>query len=270
MPDGRENPFRTVINTFLCPSDPNGREVHAYGVARGNYRLCFGDYWVQIDDASMRGVMVAGSGAASNIDRDYFLTRRLEDIKDGTSNTVYVGEVAVTQEAGDTSIRSGFAPLSVTYVDTRPSGCAAMRGTGGMLISATPNAVKGWAWSGGLLATTGFNTILPPNQPSCTTNTDPLWGDYSTVSGGYDNAADIPVFQYRNPLITASSYHSGGVNVALCDGSVRFISETIDAGNPTLYPANSPSNWWTTNVESVYGVWGALGTIAAGESVSVP
>jgi len=75
-------------------------------------------------------------------------------------------------------------------------------------------------------------------------------------------------------MITASSYHNGGVNVALCDGSVRFISETIAAGDPTAYPANSPSNWsgawWNTNLESVYGVWGALGTVAAGESVSVP
>jgi prepilin-type processing-associated H-X9-DG protein len=82
------------------------------------------------------------------------------------------------------------------------------------------------------------------------------------------------MFQYKNPLITASSYHSGGVNVALCDGSVRFISEMIDAGNPTLYPANAPitgaNAWWTTNVESVYGVWGAMGTIAAGDSVSAP
>ncbi len=44
------------------------------------------------------------------------------------------------------------------------------------------------------------------------------------------------------------------------DGSVRFISETIDAGNATLSPNYSRG--------SVYGVWGALGTKDGGETVS--
>ena len=42
--------------------------------------------------------------------------------------------------------------------------------------------------------------------------------------------------------------------------SVRFISETIDTGNLYAAPA--------TQGESVYGVWGALGTKDGGEAVS--
>ena len=45
--------------------------------------------------------------------------------------------------------------------------------------------------------------------------------------------------------VTARSYHSGGVNCLCCDGSVRFIKNSI--------------NWVT---------WRALGTIASGEAIS--
>jgi prepilin-type processing-associated H-X9-DG protein len=45
--------------------------------------------------------------------------------------------------------------------------------------------------------------------------------------------------------VTARSYHPGGVNTLFCDGSVRFIKNSI--------------NWVT---------WRALGTIASGEVVS--
>lgn len=45
-----------------------------------------------------------------------------------------------------------------------------------------------------------------------------------------------------------------------CDGSVAFISETIDSGNLT---ASS-----LTNNRSPYGVWGAMGSKAGGEVVT--
>jgi prepilin-type processing-associated H-X9-DG protein len=48
-------------------------------------------------------------------------------------------------------------------------------------------------------------------------------------------------------LVPASSLHDGGVNSLLADGSVHFISDSIDAA-----------------------VWQALGTRNGQESVSVP
>jgi prepilin-type N-terminal cleavage/methylation domain-containing protein/prepilin-type processing-associated H-X9-DG protein len=48
-----------------------------------------------------------------------------------------------------------------------------------------------------------FYTLLPPNSPSCS-------------------------FSFENGLVSATSHHWGGVNVSFLDGSVRFISNSID------------------------------------------
>jgi hypothetical protein len=52
--------------------------------------------------------------------------------------------------------------------------------------------------------------------------------------------------------------HTGGVNIVSMDGSVRFISDGIDTGN-TAAINTAPTG------PSLYGVWGALGTISGGE-----
>ena len=56
--------------------------------------------------------------------------------------------------------------------------------------------------------------------------------------------------------------HQTGVTIAMCDASVRFITNYIDAGDPSVTPpvtALGASKW---------GVWGALGTAKGGESVA--
>jgi hypothetical protein len=51
------------------------------------------------------------------------------------------------------------------------------------------------------------------------------------------------------------------VNGTIGDGSVRFISETINAGDNTKTPV--------TGGQSPYGAWGALGSINGGEATSM-
>lgn len=51
-------------------------------------------------------------------------------------------------------------------------------------------------------------------------------GTYKFINYGASNIATEGAFPYP------SSFHSGGVNMVFCDGSVRFISETI---NGTVY-----------------------------------
>jgi hypothetical protein len=72
-------------------------------------------------------------------------------------------------------------------------------------------------------------------------------------------------------IISATSYHRGGVNGLIGDGAVRFISDninyfsagtdmsTIQAGNPAEVTGASP-----------FGVWGALGSIDGGEVTEIP
>ena len=73
--------------------------------------------------------------------------------------------------------------------------------------------------------------LAPPNSPSCATEN---WGD-------------------NWGIFSASSYHGGGINALMGDGSVRFVSDAIGTGNLS---SAEPSS----GAMSPYGVWGAIGT----------
>ncbi len=94
---------------------------------------------------------------------------------------------------------------------------------------------------------TGFHAVLPPNSPSC----------YASGASTWDG-------QFLN---SASSYHSGGVNVVMGDGSVRFVSDTVDCGSSSN--ANYSTGMAGLSGKSPYGVWGAMGTVGGGETVSL-
>jgi len=106
--------------------------------------------------------------------------------------------------------------------------------------SLTVTSTAGTAWNVGFCGYTTFNTILPPNGPSCNGT---AWPDGPAIE-------------------PPTSYHPGGVTVLMCDGSVTFVSETIDTGQ---LDRNSVASG-----PSPYGVWGALGSKDGGEVVALP
>ncbi len=55
----------------------------------------------------------------------------------------------------------------------------------------------------------GFNHLTTPNRPPC-------------FNGNLESASD------NTPLVPPTSLHAGGVSLLLCDGSVRFVANTVD------------------------------------------
>ena len=276
------NPNCSSISVFLCPSDPNTKnrpnaagadEINGHG--RLSYHGCMGDTFTRSINNTEYGVAAYnGMDTRGAIISGHSTVIGMESIIDGTSNTIALGEVAISDYDGTSGVRAIGGVLAYTSNNTFGGGgsgpsASAGRNTimsymaGGREIAAgnaldvnaitSTGQVGGWGpgrrWADGTPGATTFATVLPPNYYS--------YNPFSTqTSGGSGGNPNI--------MCTASSYHPMIVNVVMMDGSVRTISETINAtSNPmaSTFPAfagGEPSPW---------GIWGALGSRCGGEQV---
>ena len=167
------------------------------------------------------------------------------DVLDGLSNTIAIGEI-IKAKAGANTLRNG--AMSQNFAQpalvSNPAVCFTDLSAGGVV--GNPTQVRGLRWADGTNCYTGMTTILGPNKISCLDNSSGSdWGD---------------------GIFEPSSLHTGGVQVLMGDGSVRFISENINTGNTTLTNPPNGANGPPVG-QTVYGVWGSLGSISGGETI---
>jgi prepilin-type processing-associated H-X9-DG protein len=176
---------------------------------------------------------------------------RIAMITDGTSTTALFSEhllaqrdpataATVNAQPGASDRKRGLypVPIQVSFNDGNVSNaqqfvaaCKAVPGDVGPIFDAS----FGTQWLPSADYATAINAythFMTPNSLSCTGQAScpeiasPRWGGFSAA-------------------ITATSNHPGGVNVAFCDGSVKFVKDSVDL-----------TTWW------------ALGTRAGKEIIS--
>ncbi|MDO5552263.1 MAG: DUF1559 domain-containing protein [Planctomycetia bacterium] len=259
-------PFASyTIETLCCPSDPSislksracvhpsyGDSTRYNGFPWADAVTHMGsgyDYWTKTDkwlsesddyvNSRSRGLFAA------------FRHMSFSFVLDGTSNTVAASEAASVPERASKKIKGGVVTGALTESNLATDGegpAVCMNIPRGANDRSVFTGVASVSWRGSevfdaLISTHGILTILPPNSPSCITNKAT-----ETFSGG-------------GGIFSATSHHSGGVNVLFADGAVRFVSETINCGDLTKAGV--------TSGESPYGVWGALGSPQGGETKSL-
>jgi prepilin-type N-terminal cleavage/methylation domain-containing protein/prepilin-type processing-associated H-X9-DG protein len=215
--------YETKINSFLCPSDGSA----------GKFNIC--------SYAGSMGTTTIIYGQESTGLFTYHRVYNIADVTDGTSNTIGFAE----QLVGD----SNAAALKRGNSTGNAGGGGGQAGNrldaSGMMIQIKNDMAqcdtwfrapggqaggRGNHWGAGILGATMLNTVIPPNSAGS------LWG-----ACRMDCCPNAQHDHYTN----STSNHSGGVNAAMADGSVRFVKDSVS---------------WPT--------WWALGTRANGEVIS--
>ena len=252
-------PWRDVqIETLLCPSGYYAETVHpSFRTGGTNFLTSTGDFpFHQFEGKGYERDNYKLSGVGRGPFKSKIWTK-LASVKDGTSNTIaYTERVLgrVSSGGGGKSLRMKDTYISMAWksgttsspnptkdgqTPIKPSKCLEFMGIGGDYIQPTPtgsglaiNSLGGRTWCYGNALSTTVSIIMPPNGPACTSY-------YSFLAGPTSN-------------------HQGGVNVAMLDGSVRFVSDIVDTGDLSTPPV--------LRGESPYGIWGAMGSASGAET----
>jgi prepilin-type N-terminal cleavage/methylation domain-containing protein len=229
--------YSAQMAVMNCPTNAPPAQIWGASWGTRSYAMSVGDSILNNHSAQNRGMF----GLLGNT---------MTSISDGTSNTLLLAERCFGSQ-DNRSIKGYFANSvgttggngsGLTGMNSSPITCLGSASSGVYLatngvMTARPAGVQ---WFDGYPAFTGVSTVLPPNSPSCSADN---WGDTWGI-------------------FSASSNHVGGVNIAMADGTVRFIDSGINTGNLA-----SPE---VTSGMSNFGVWGAMGSKSGAEPNAAP
>lgn len=184
------------VPLFVCPSDPNGGGSAGVNSYRGNCG--------NIPNVGGRRDQVASDGFKINngmfvmgmMGRTGFV--RPAHVTDGLSTTAMLSESLISGDFYE--INTPFTPMPLASAISQLCSAVAMP-------SGRTN--YGENWCRGYIEQTRYHHIMPPNSRNC------------------HNAS---VAARNGSATTARSAHSGGVSLAMADGSTRFVADTIDIG----------------------------------------
>ena len=244
--------YRRRAAWLECPSDSGDAEPVDANRNRGltSYAFCVGDNLAQSQltppGVEERNNLALALRKLPIYNRGMFgraSYHPLGTVRDGLSNTIMLAE---RQRPRIVNSKGSVVLIAADPATYAPLSCKAQLINGQSYINPalifTGDTLPGYrAWAGNAYFN-GVSTILPPNNAVCmigTGSVSPHW-----FAG----------------IWTPTSEHTGGVQVAFGDGSIRFLNDNIDSGNlasvaPTLNSSGSP-----------YGVWGALGSKNGGET----
>ncbi|MFQ5733772.1 MAG: DUF1559 domain-containing protein, partial [Planctomycetaceae bacterium] len=208
------------IPVFNCPSQANQT---AGGRANFTYAINMGVAGNGQGNQGHHNGMSAYVGGGGRSDK----ALRFKDVTDGTSNTACYSEFVIPPAGNfpigslnrNRQVHSWAGNFRRTPAQNRAA-CLAQNS----FVGNSRNAMRGasWAWSFVGNGSTYTHTMLPNDKPCHSFEGDWL----------------------GSTMMSASSFHPGGVQVALTDGSVRFVSQNI-----------------------AYNIWVAIGTRNGNEVV---
>jgi prepilin-type N-terminal cleavage/methylation domain-containing protein/prepilin-type processing-associated H-X9-DG protein len=263
------------VQFIACPSDTEGGKLHRDDWSgkdhrSGNYVTSAGDWCPKFEYNDAVNAAKGAQGWTRGAIKGAGVGTPIITIYDGTSNTALLTERCTSPTATQTgafTVKGGnyktniaidfnvissprsTVPLDVRYDGTPPSdgtfdpsACLQTRFINNVRDTLDVWTAVGTEWYNSNTRFTWANFILAPNAPSCGSN-------------------DIRA--HGTAIIPPTSYHPNGVNIALCDGSVRFVADNVDTGNLTGQKCRRHG-------ASPFGVWGALGSCNGGEANAIP